>query len=172
MHIYDLLMLGLLALLAWSGYRRGFVREVAGLAAFIVGFALAVRFAGPVGRWLVATFPSLSPSTARIIAFLAIVVLVGIGMDVAALIVTSAISYVPVVGGLNRFGGLVAGAVLGVLVVWLVTSCLLLLPPTLVPFRSGIRHSWTAQAVRNVHAASIDRWRTYLTGLGGTPKVP
>ena len=151
MHLYDLAMLVLLGLLAWSGFRRGFVREVAGLVAFAVGFMLALRLAGPV--WGAGSRPSsqrLSPTTARVLAFLAVVLLVGLAIDLAALFLTGRISRVPVVGGLNRLGGLLAGAALAVLVIWLLTTCLLLLPPTLLPFTSGVRRSETAQLVRSV----------------------
>ena len=166
MHLYDLAMLGLLGLLAWSGFRRGFVREVAGLAAFALGFLLAFRLAGPLGRWLATVFPSLSPTTAHVVAFLAVVLLVGLAIDLAALFLTGAISLVPVVGGLNRVGGLVAGAALGVLVIWLLTTCLLLLPPTLLPFTSAVRRSETAQLVRGVPAAWSHGLRTSLAGSG------
>jgi len=159
-------MLALLGLLAWSGLRRGFVREVAGLVAFAVGFMLAMRLAGPLGRWLASVFPSLSPTTARVVAFLAVVLLVGLAIDMAALFLTGAIGRVPVVGGLNRVGGLVAGAALGVLVVWLLTTCLLLLPPTLLPFTSGMRRSETAQLVRGVPTAWSHGLRTSLVKSG------
>ena len=165
MHLYDLAMLVLLGLLAWSGFRRGFVRELAGLVAFGVGFMLALRLAGPVGRWLVTVFSLLSPTTAYVLAFLAVVLLVGLAIDVAAFFLTGSLSRVPVVGGLNRLGGLLAGAALAVLVIWLLTTCLLLLPPRLLPFASGVHRSETAQLVRSVPTT----WRHSLgTGLVGS----
>jgi membrane protein required for colicin V production len=164
LHLYDLAMLVLLGLLVWSGFRRGFVREIAGLAAFALGFMLAFRLAGPLGRWLATVFPRLSLSTAHVIAFLAIVLLVGLAIDLAARFLTGAISLVPVVGGLNRVGGLLAGAALGVLVIWLLTTCLLLLPPTLLPFTSGVRRSETAHLVRSVPTTWSRGLRTNLLG--------
>jgi membrane protein required for colicin V production len=169
MHIYDLLMLGVLGLLAWSGYRRGFVREVAGLAAFVVGFVVALALAEPLARRLVALFPGLSATTAHVVALLAVVVLVGIVVDMAALFITAAISRVPLVGRANRLGGLLAGAALALLVIWLLTVCLLLLPPTLVPFTSGVRHSRTAQLVRDLPGTWSRDLRVHLTELGVPP---
>ncbi len=164
-------MLALLGLLAWSGFRRGFVREAAGLVAFAVGFTLAFRLAGPLGRWLATVFPSLSLTTAHVIAFLAIVLLVGLAIDLAALFLTGAISLVPVVGGLNRVGGLLAGAALGVLVIWLLTTCLLLLPPTLLRFTSGVRRSETAQLVRSMPTTWSHSLRTNLLGSGAPARM-
>ena len=164
-------MLGLLGLLAWSGFRRGLVREVAGLVAFAVGFMLAFRLAGPLGRWLATVFPHLSPTTAHVVAFLAIVLLVGLAIDLVALFLTGAISRVPVVGGLNRVGGLLAGAALAVLVIWLLTTCLLLLPPTLLPFTSGVRRSATAELVSSVPTTWRHSLRTNLVGSGALARM-
>ena len=117
------------------------------------------------------SFPSLTLTTAHVIAFLAIVLLVGLAIDLVALFLTGAISLVPVVGGLNRVGGLLAGAALGVLVIWLLTACLLLLPPTLLPFTSGVRRSETAQLVRNVPTTWSRSLRTNLLGSGAPARM-
>jgi membrane protein required for colicin V production len=171
LRLYDLAMLALLGLLAWSGFRRGFVREVAGLVAFAAGFLLALRLAGPLGRWLATVFAHLSPTTVHVVAFLAIMLLVGLAIDLAALVLSGAISLVPVVGGLNRVGGLLAGAALGVLVVWLLTTCLLLLPPTLLPFTSGVRRSETARLVRGVPTTWSHSLHTILVGSGAPDEL-
>jgi membrane protein required for colicin V production len=171
LHLYDLLTLGLLGLLTWSGYRRGLVREAAGLAAFVLGFMLAVRLAGPLGRWLATVLPSLSPTAAHVSAFVAVVLLAGITVDAAALLLSGAISRVPVVGGLNRLGGLLAGAALAVLVIWLLTVCLLLLPPKLAPFTSGVRRSQTARLIHTVPRTWSRELRARLVGLGAAPRT-
>ena len=171
MHLYDLLMLGLLGLLTWSGYRRGLVREAAGLAAFAFGFMLAVRLTGPLGHWLVAVLPSLPPTSVHVIAFVAVVLLVGLAADAAARLLSGAISRVPVIGGLNRLGGLLAGAALAVLVIWLLTVCLLLLPPTLVPLRSDVRRSQTARLTRTMPRTWRRDLRAHLVGLGAARRT-
>ena len=165
MNIYDFLMLGLLALIAWGGFRRGFVRELAGLAAFALGLLLALRFAGPLGRWLVTVFSSLSLTSAHVIAFFLIVLLTGIAIDVVASLVTGAIRRVPIVGGLDRAGGLLVGIVLGLFGVWLLTTCLVLLPPSLLPFTTVVRHSQVAQLVHSVQPSWLDSLRTRPLGL-------
>ena len=92
--------------------------------------------------------------------------LVGLAVDLAALFLSGAISRLPGVGGLNHVGGLLAGATLAVLVIWLLTTCLLLLPPTLLPFTSGVRRSETAQLVRRVPTTWSHRLRTDVVGSG------
>jgi uncharacterized membrane protein required for colicin V production len=58
-------MLGLLGLLAFRGFRRGLLRELAGLAALGAGFLLAYRLDGPVGSWLGRAIHSLTGPKAR-----------------------------------------------------------------------------------------------------------
>jgi uncharacterized membrane protein required for colicin V production len=172
MHVYDLLMLAILVLLAWGGYRRGLVRGVAGLAAFLVGLVLAARCAAPAGGRLATAFPGLSPATARVLAFLAVALLAGIAVELAARVLAGALRRVPVVGALDRLGGLLAGAALGALVVWLLTVSLLLLPPALLPFASAVRSSRAAQLVRAAPRAWGQDLRTHLSGPGGASAPP
>ena len=93
--LYDLVMLCLFGLLAFRGFRRGLVREVAGLAALAVGFLLAYTLDGPLGSWLREAFHSLSTTEARILAFLAILLVVSIGIDLAARLLTRVIKRLP-----------------------------------------------------------------------------
>jgi uncharacterized membrane protein required for colicin V production len=71
-------MLGLLVLLAWRGSRRGLISELAGLATFDLALLLAFRLEDPLGRWLGRSVSSLSATEARILAFLAILLAVGL----------------------------------------------------------------------------------------------
>lgn len=151
MYLYDVLMLALLVLLAWRGARRDIARMLVGrLAAFALGVLLAFRLCVPFGDWLGTAFPRLNPTAARIVAFFAIVLLVGMAVGVGTALLTGAIGRVPVAGGLNRFGGLLAGVALGLLGVWLLTTCLLLLPASVAPFVAGVHHSRAAQLVRSL----------------------
>ncbi len=151
MHLYDVLMLALFVLLAWRGARRGLVRMLVGrLAAFALGVLLAFRLRDPLGAWLATVFPRLSLTAAQIVAFLAIVLLVGVAIRLGTALLTGAIRHVPVVGGLNCLGGLLAGVALGLLGVWLLTTCLLLLPASVAPFVAGVHHSRTVQLVRSL----------------------
>lgn len=169
MRLYDVLMIALVALLAFRGARRGLVRELAGLAAYAVGFLLAYQLDGPLGRRLNGALPSLTPTEARVFAFLAVLVVTGVAIDLGARFVAGAIHRVPVVGGLDRMGGLLAGAVLGVLLVWLVTICLLLLPLSVVPSAAGVHRSATAHLVQRVPAAWGRGLRDHLERLATVP---
>jgi uncharacterized membrane protein required for colicin V production len=162
-------MLALLVLMAWIGARRGLVRMLAGLAAFALSFLLAFRLYGPLGSWLATVFPSLSLTESRVIAFLAVVLLVGFAIDLGARLLTGAIRNVPVVGGLDRLGGLLAGVALGLLGVWLLTTCLLLLPASVTPIAAGLRRSEAAHLVRSVSPQWNRGLRVHLERVGIVP---
>jgi len=142
-------MLALLVLVAWGGARRGLVGMLAGLAAYVLGFLLALRLYALLGDWLAELLPRLTLTEARMIAFIALVLIVGSAIAFGARLLTRKIRHVPVVGALNRLGGLLTGVALGLLGVWLLTTCLMLLPASLVPFAAEVQRSETADLVRS-----------------------
>lgn len=48
----DPILLAVLALAAWQGYRRGFLRSLAGLVSYGLGFLLAWRYSPALAGWL------------------------------------------------------------------------------------------------------------------------
>jgi len=158
MNGYDLIVVLVLALLAYLGFRRGLIGELVGLAAFVVALALAFRFDGRVGGELHHLAGGLSPTLCRIVAFLAIMVAVEIGASLVARRLNGVIARVPLLGSVNRIGGLVAGLVLALVSVWLVTSALLLAPASLVPYSATVHRSETAHVLPSV----TPRWGTEL----------
>jgi uncharacterized membrane protein required for colicin V production len=159
-------MLGLLVLLAWRGSRRGLIGELAGLAAFALGLLLAFRLDGRLGHWLGRVVPSLTATEARILAFVAVVLVVSLGVGLAAGLLGDAIRHVPLAGGVNRLGGLLAGAALALLGIWLITACLLLLPAAQLPFTASVHHSETARLLRSVPPQWSRSLRVELEHLG------
>lgn len=52
MNYVDLVLLVVLGLAAWQGYRRGFLRTVAGLTSYVVAFLVAWRYSPALAGWL------------------------------------------------------------------------------------------------------------------------
>ncbi len=150
MNGYDLIVLAALALLAFLGLRRGLVGELVGLAAFVVALALAFRYDGPVGAALRRLPGHLTATQARIAAFILIVVVVDVVAALIARRLGRLLSRVPVLGTVNRVGGLVVGLVTALIGVWLVTSALLVLPTTYVPWAATVHRSETARLLPSV----------------------
>jgi hypothetical protein len=85
---------------------------------------------------------------------------------VAARLLTGVIRRVPLAAGVNRLGGLLAGAALALLGIWLLTACLLLLPAARLLFTASVRHSATAHLDRSVPPQWSHDLRTQLESFG------
>ena len=166
MDFYDLIVCLLVALLAYRGLRRGLIGELVGLAIFACGMLLALRLDAVVGRRLVAIIPSLSPTEGRVLAFFAVIVVVGIVLGALGRRLSRLASRIPVVGGLNSVGGLVLGVTLALVCVWLVTAAVVVLPARLVPYSAGVRHSETAHLLRSLGPGVDAELRAHLGQLG------
>ena len=110
------------------GFRRGLVRAVMGLAGFVGGFLLAAWNYTRLGDWIRSTHMIGSTSTARIVAFLLIVGVVAIAVELAARLLQKTIHAVGlglVDRSLGAGFGLIRGCMIGI--------ALLLIPTTFTP---------------------------------------
>lgn len=148
MNLYDVVVIVLVALFAWRGLRAGLVGELAAWAALVAGLVLAFRFDERVGGWF-AHLHAFDPEWRRILGFVAIVVVVEIAARLLAGTLSRLLAHIPVVGSLNRLGGLLLGALLAVVLVWFVTATLLLVPHSLVSVSGTVNHSETAHLLRS-----------------------
>lgn len=158
MNAYDVIVLVILVLLGVRGLRRGLTAMLIGLVAFAAAVVLAFRFDTVLGSWLRRPLPGLTATEARIVAFLVILVVVGLAARLAGGLLSGLIKRIPLVGTANRLGGLLVGLVLGCLAIWLVTGALLLVPYWLVPFSATVHHSRTAHLLAQV----TPRWNSDL----------
>ncbi len=158
MNLYDVIVVVVFALLGFQGLRRGLVGELAGLAALAAGLYLAFHYDGRAGRLLTRLVPRLTSTEGRIVAFLVILAVVGVAAGYAVVRLNGAIARIPVVRSLNRVGGLLVGALLALVFVWILTSALLLLPSSLVPFSGAVHRSATVRVLRAV----TPRWSSDL----------
>jgi Colicin V production protein. len=157
---YDLIVVVLVALLAYRGFRICLVGTLLAWLAFGVGLLLAFRFDGFVGGWL-AHIHALAPSSWRIVAFIAILGVVEIGAGWLARVLGRTLGHLPILGRLNRLGGVVLGALLALIPVWLVTAALLLVPHSLLSFSGTVSRSETAHLLRTL----TPRWGARPAGL-------
>ena len=120
-------ILGLyLAGLLVRGWVRGFVRELFDLAGLIVGLAVSFRLSGPVGDFLSEAFGA-TPEWARIGAGVALFVIVGVVMSIAAGALTK-VMRLPGLNLANRVFGAGLAVAWGVLLIVLLTTLLRALP--------------------------------------------
>lgn len=165
MTAYDLGVIAVMALLAFRGFRVGLVATLLTWVALGVGLWLALRFDRVVGGWI-ARVHGFAPATQRVLAFVVIVVVVEIAAGWLAGRLSGALRHIPLLGGLDRLGGLVCGALLAAVTVWLVTAALVALPSPLPPFSSTVRRSETVHLMRSLTPRLQHELRTRLSHLG------
>jgi membrane protein required for colicin V production len=113
MTVFDLVALGVIAVSALSGLARGAVRELVGLFAFALSALATVAFlpaTAPMARHFVHS-GWLAAAVAALVTF----VIVFIFLRVLAGTLTARLDRGSVLGGANRFGGLIFGGLRGLL---------------------------------------------------------
>lgn len=106
MNVVDLVLGAFLAFALFKGLRNGLFIELASLAAFLVGIYCAIKFS----YLMISFFPiSYSPKTIKIVAFIATLLIVIIGVHLLAKLLSKLASFA-FVGWLNKLGGAVFAA--------------------------------------------------------------
>lgn len=108
----DFLLGLLLAGLLVRGWLRGFVREFLDLVGLIMGLWIAIRLSSPLGDFLTRSF-GVTPEVARIGAGMALFLLFGVSMSVAAHYLSKVMN-LPGMTLVNRMGGAAVAVAWGV----------------------------------------------------------
>lgn len=170
--LLDLLLLSLLALYAWSGWRQGFVSAVLGLVGLVTGAFLAVRF---VPVWL-EDQAGIAPSTTAGALTLVVVVIVAaaFGQGLMLLLARRLRESVsaPSARAVDSALGLVAVLVASVLVLWVLVGAVRAGGPP--GARALLARSVVVTAVDELVPSSADRLVDEVTQAldrGGFPRV-
>jgi membrane protein required for colicin V production len=109
MNWLDIVIIVVLLGSAVGGFANGLIKSVLSLVGLIVGIVLAGHYYASLAGYL--TFIS-DQNTARIVAFIIIIVAVGIIASILAAIITKLVSAISL-GCLNRLGGAAFGIIIG-----------------------------------------------------------
>jgi membrane protein required for colicin V production len=125
---FDWLLAAILLFSMVTGFRRGFVRTVFGLAGFLGGFLLASWRYVRVGELIIDAGWIKSTTTAMVVAYLLIVVFVALGVELVARILQKSARAVGL-GFMDRMLGAAFGFARG----WMIGIALLMIPTTFAP---------------------------------------
>lgn len=114
MNYVDLVLGILLVLSAINGFSKGFVEELAGLVALILGIWVAIHFSDIVGKFLIATF-KITFEHFTVVAFIITFLIVVIIVHIIGAFFNRLVKIVRL-GFLNRLAGLAFGAIKGALI--------------------------------------------------------
>jgi membrane protein required for colicin V production len=78
---FDWILIAVVMMSMVLAFRRGLIRAIFALLGFIAGFQMAAWFYTDVGEWLLASRISMSVQTARIVAFVIVVLVVAMVVD-------------------------------------------------------------------------------------------
>lgn len=138
--ILGLFIAGLLV----RGWLRGFVREILDLVGLIVGLWVAIRLSAPFGDYLTTSF-GVTPEVARIGAGVALFLLFGVSMSVAAHYLSKMMS-LPGLNLINRSGGAAVAAAWGVSLIVVIVNVARVLP---------LPDSWESQLLESTVVESL-----------------
>jgi len=114
MNYLDIILIILLFLAAIKGFVKGFVEELAGLVALILGVWVAIHFSDSVAQFLVDQF-SWKFRNISLVAFLITFLLVVVLVNIVGSYINKLVKAVSL-GFLNRLAGLAFGVIKGALI--------------------------------------------------------
>ena len=120
MNTVDIIILICFVPAIWQGISKGFIDQVVGIAALILGVWLAFRFSSAVGDWL-AGYITVSPQIMSVISFAVVAIVVMIVLNLLGKLVTSLVK-MATLGWLNRLLGLAFSLAKAVLIIGLIIT--------------------------------------------------
>ncbi len=151
MSLLDIAILSILALGGLRGLLRGLIKEAAALTALVLGGWLAFRFHEQAALLLHTLVP---PTAARMIAFVTLLILVGLASHLLGNLLTRLVS-LALLGWVNRVGGLLLGGLEGALILGMVFYALLAVPLSF-PLKESIRQHTLAAQLAQLGGMALD----------------
>ena len=160
---FDLVLILLVLLSAWGGWRRGFILSALDLVRWVVSFLAGLFFYRTVAGW-VAYVSELSEVWSQPIAFLLIFIFASFLIQITGSSLLSRIPRETHESQSNRFFGILPGLINGVVTAALISALLLSLPLS-EGFSESLRQSYLASRL----AAYTDELETVLAPIFEEP---
>jgi uncharacterized protein YkwD len=155
--VIDLLLVLVLALCVWNGYRRGFLLGLLDLVRWAASLLAAIKFYQPVALWLGATF-GLSEVWDKPVAFLLVATTISLLVQAAGYALLGRVSAETHRGAVNRALGVLPGAVSGLILTAILSALLMA-----VPLPDSLREPARESAVANRLTVYTERLESALT---------
>ncbi|MCE1225040.1 MAG: CvpA family protein [Geobacteraceae bacterium] len=156
MSLLDITILTVLALGALRGLLRGLVKEVAALTALLLGGWMAFRFHEKAAVLLQGMVP---PVAARMIAFVVLLILVGLAAHLLGNLLTSLMK-LALLGWVNRLGGMALGCLEAALILGMFFYAVLSIPFAF-QFKETVQKHSFALPLAQFGGTAIDRAKTF-----------
>ena len=168
----DLILLGLLALYAWSGWRQGFVSALLGLVGLVGGAVLAIRVVPGLLEDHLDIYQGTAVGVLALVGLVLAAALLGQGLMLLVARRVRAVVTAPAARAVDSALGLVAVLVATMVVIWVVAAAVTASGPKVA--RDVVAHSVVVSALDGIVPSSADGLVDEVTSAldGGVfPKV-
>lgn len=152
MSLLDISIMTVLALMGLRGLLRGLVKEVAAVAALVLGGWLAYRYHSTLAAPLKALIPA---AAAEVTSFVLLLILVGLAAHLLGNLLTGLLK-LALLGWVNRLGGCVIGLLEGGLILGMVFYTIVAIPFSF-PLQETIKNHQMAAPLASFGGAMLDR---------------
>ena len=128
MSVFDIVLLVILLIFVWKGFRAGLVGAIGGFVGIIIAIWAGSHYMQPVGQWVMSTLTISSESVANLIAFAVIFIAINVVVSIIVSIINKIFHIIPFIDLTNKLLGAVVGLVGGVLAVSAIVYLLGLFP--------------------------------------------
>lgn len=127
MAVIDIILLVILIGFFISGFSFGLIKSLGSLIGTVVGIYLATQWYEVVAQYLEPIFMG-NANLARVVCFLLVMLVVDVIITIIFYIIDRVIGWLPLIKGLNKFGGAIFGVIKGVLFLAILIYILSLFP--------------------------------------------
>ncbi|MBT6691196.1 CvpA family protein [Candidatus Parcubacteria bacterium] len=133
MSVFDIVLLVILLIFIWKGFRAGLVGAIGGFVGIIIAIWAGSHYMQPVGQWVMSTLTIGSEAVANLVAFALIFIGINVAVGIIVSIINKIFHIIPFIDLANKLLGAVVGLVGGALAVSAIVYLM-----GLFPFHDGL----------------------------------
>lgn len=128
MNLFDIILLIILLIFIWKGFRTGLIGAIGGFFGIVIGIILGGQFMSMLGAWLAKIINIDNTNLANIIAFVVIFIAVNIIVGLIVTLINAVFHIIPFIDLVNKLLGAVVGLLGGMLAISAIVYLLSLFP--------------------------------------------
>lgn len=128
MSLFDIILLVLLLIFVWRGFRTGLIGAIGGFFGIIAGIWAGSHYMDQVGAWIIYTINIENTALANILGFILIFIAINIVVGILVMIINKVFHIIPFIDLMNKLLGAFVGFLGGALAIAAFVYLLSLLP--------------------------------------------
>lgn len=128
MNLFDIVLIIILLIFVWKGFRSGIIGAIGGLFGIILSIWAGSHYMQQVGAWIMNLLDFDNVSLANIVGFILIFIAVHIAVSIIVSVVNRVFHIIPFINLINKLMGAIVGLVGGILAVSALVYLMALFP--------------------------------------------